>query len=409
MILMQRSVLLFSLFLAGLCWADEVESKAKAGDAKAQCELGLRYSDGKGVPKDLAQAADWYRKAAEQGLAEAQSKLAGCYFHGEGVEKDPIKTLAWCRKAAEQGYARAQINLGMFCVEGLGMPADLKEAVTWFRKAADQGDAEAQCILARCYARGAGLDRDDVEAVAWYRKAADQGIAEAQCNLGNAYELGLGVAQDPAEAVAWYRKAADQGHAEGQAALALCYDDGLGLPQDLSQAMAWYRKAASQGSEEAKAVLERLKEPVNERPMHWGCEKTPEVLEVDRKFIQTLVTECGSREKGSVEMVRRGWDCLDRKDFGIAMKRFNQAWLLDDKNAQAYWGMGAVLGKKGKLVDSAVLLRRAAACDPKNVRILVDFAHVLKALKCDDRASVVMGQATKIDPAAPSMHPGEHP
>lgn len=43
--------------------------------AKGQYELGLKYENGDGVPRDYLQAASWYRKAADQGDANAQKRL----------------------------------------------------------------------------------------------------------------------------------------------------------------------------------------------------------------------------------------------------------------------------------------------------------------------------------------------
>jgi TPR repeat protein len=43
----------------------EVGTKAEAGDADSQVELGLRYDKGEGVARDEAEAVEWYRKAAE--------------------------------------------------------------------------------------------------------------------------------------------------------------------------------------------------------------------------------------------------------------------------------------------------------------------------------------------------------
>jgi TPR repeat protein len=62
------------------CFADspslaETRTKAEQGDAAAQFNLGLMYRNGEGVPKDYAEAANWYRKAAEQGVAAAQYTL----------------------------------------------------------------------------------------------------------------------------------------------------------------------------------------------------------------------------------------------------------------------------------------------------------------------------------------------
>lgn len=64
-----------------------------------------------GVPKDDAQAVQWYRKAAEQGLAAAQYSLGLRYEKGLGVPN--VYTLAeeWYRKAAEQGNTEAKEKL----------------------------------------------------------------------------------------------------------------------------------------------------------------------------------------------------------------------------------------------------------------------------------------------------------
>jgi len=43
--------------------------------AKGQYELGLKYENGDGVPRDYSQAASWYHKAAEQGDPSAQARL----------------------------------------------------------------------------------------------------------------------------------------------------------------------------------------------------------------------------------------------------------------------------------------------------------------------------------------------
>ena len=56
--------------------AEQVRKAAEQGDAEAQCELGVLYENGQGVPKDHRKAAEWFRKAATQGHAEAKDLLA---------------------------------------------------------------------------------------------------------------------------------------------------------------------------------------------------------------------------------------------------------------------------------------------------------------------------------------------
>jgi TPR repeat protein len=58
------------------------------------------YDNGLGVPKDPAQAARWYRKAADQGDATAQSNLAFMYAIGRGVPKDYVQAHMWSNLAA---------------------------------------------------------------------------------------------------------------------------------------------------------------------------------------------------------------------------------------------------------------------------------------------------------------------
>jgi len=69
------------------------------------------YFSGRGVARDDAEAASWYRKAAEQGLAVAQNNLGRMYELGRGVERDKDKAALWYRKAAEQSFALAREGL----------------------------------------------------------------------------------------------------------------------------------------------------------------------------------------------------------------------------------------------------------------------------------------------------------
>ena len=96
------------------------------------------------MPRDGAQAAMWFRRAAEQGLADAQFNLALILLQGDGVPRDPTEAMVWCRRAAEQGITDAQDQLGIMYLSGEGRPRNEIEALTWFEVAAQSGHAEAQ-------------------------------------------------------------------------------------------------------------------------------------------------------------------------------------------------------------------------------------------------------------------------
>mmetsp|Transcript_47097 Transcript_47097/g.109940 ORF Transcript_47097/g.109940 Transcript_47097/m.109940 type:complete len:111 (+) Transcript_47097:2-334(+) len=73
-------------------WHNDEQDYAKAaalyhraadqGHLDAQCELGLLYRDGTGVPQDDREAARLFRRAANKGHAGAQCELAACFRSG---------------------------------------------------------------------------------------------------------------------------------------------------------------------------------------------------------------------------------------------------------------------------------------------------------------------------------------
>ncbi len=61
--------------------------------------------------KNYAEAVKWYRKAAEQGNVGGQYNLGVMYSEGRGVERNDAEALKWYRKAAAQGNQSAQNEL----------------------------------------------------------------------------------------------------------------------------------------------------------------------------------------------------------------------------------------------------------------------------------------------------------
>ncbi len=208
---------------------------AEQGDAKLQVTVGLLYEKGLGVPQDFVRAHMWFILAAAQDneeakqgrdrtaslmapdqIAAAQTNLAYMYENGRGVPKDYAEAVKWYRMAAGQGHAVAQNSLGFMYDIGQGVPQDYAEAAKWYRRAAEQGYVYAQSNLGVMYRGGLGVSRDDAEAVKWWLLAAEQGNAKAQYNLGNRYANGQGVQQDNILAYLWFNLAAVQGHKNAQ-------------------------------------------------------------------------------------------------------------------------------------------------------------------------------------------------
>ena len=74
---------------------EALRTRANAGDADAQKNLGVMYANGDGVPQDAVEAVAWYRQAAEQGDADAQVSLGVMHHYGDGVPQDDVEAYKW--------------------------------------------------------------------------------------------------------------------------------------------------------------------------------------------------------------------------------------------------------------------------------------------------------------------------
>jgi len=169
---------------------------ADGGHPIAQYSLGKLYEEGQGpIQRDPAEAAKWYRKAADQGIAAASNNLGLMYSQGAGVTKDLSAAAELWRSAAERGHPMAQYNIGLAYFNGDGVSTDRTTAAQWFRRAAEAGVPEAQYVLGQFHRQGIALKEDPQRALSWYRMAAAQGHqgAEEQVRL---LEDELGIAGD---------------------------------------------------------------------------------------------------------------------------------------------------------------------------------------------------------------------
>jgi len=152
---------------------------AAQGDPNALFAVAVRYTEGKGVTSDLAEAARYYRQAAEAGLAPAQYRLGSLYEKGRGVERDLEAARDWYARAAKQGNAKASHNLAVLYAEGISGNPEFRDAAHWFKTAANFGLTDSQYNLGILYARGLGLEKNLVESYKWFALAAEQGDADA--------------------------------------------------------------------------------------------------------------------------------------------------------------------------------------------------------------------------------------
>lgn len=109
--------------------------------------------------------------------------------------------------------------------------------------------------------------------------------------------------------------------------------------------------------------------------MYGRAKKCKELIEADKEFFQFCDKDFSSRAEASKYYAARGWDYIDSNDLNTAIKRFNQAWMLDTNNASVYWGFGVVLGKQKQYQESIPYLERAIGLDKKDPNLYGDAAN----------------------------------
>ena len=124
---------------------DKWRGPAIAGNADAQFNLGQAYKLGRGVPADLNQAEEWYRKAAVQGHPQAEDNYGLALFqNGKRAEAVP-----WLEKSSNRGEPRAQFVLGTMYFNGDGVTRDWVRAYALMVRSSQSGLPQAATALAQ--------------------------------------------------------------------------------------------------------------------------------------------------------------------------------------------------------------------------------------------------------------------
>jgi tetratricopeptide (TPR) repeat protein len=116
--------------------------------------------------------------------------------------------------------------------------------------------------------------------------------------------------------------------------------------------------------------------PDDQIPAYGGMDRdTPEIRKADDAFIAQAMAEHGSREAASRAYSEAGFRFYEVDDLENAMRSFNQAWLLDEKNPAAFHGFGAVLNDRAVLCLADSLLMRARELGLETSVVLADIGR----------------------------------
>ncbi len=172
---------------------------------QADYRVGLCHLYGWGRPRDAAEAAPWFRRAAERGLAAAQTQWGVALLRGRGVERDLGSAALWLRRAAQAGHTPGMLALGLMMQTGQVPGATARDGIDWLRRAAEVGDSSAALALAQAYRSGRGVVADPNGASRWLQRAADARNPAAQLLLAQWYLEGKVVERSALHAYTWGR------------------------------------------------------------------------------------------------------------------------------------------------------------------------------------------------------------
>ena len=111
--------------------------------------------------------------------------------------------------------------------------------------------------------------------------------------------------------------------------------------------------------------------------------KTPAMIEADKTFLAETEKRGYSRAQGSDMSVTLGWRYFrERHDMATAMKRFNQAWLLDPDNGDAFHGFAVLVMARDRDAGQAErLFQRGITASRQSPGIWLDYGRFLVMVK----------------------------
>jgi tetratricopeptide (TPR) repeat protein len=133
--------------------------------------------------------------------------------------------------------------------------------------------------------------------------------------------------------------------------------------------------------------------PARLLPLFGERGKTAEQIDFEINFLNDCDRQFASRAEASRFFSARGWEYLSESQLDTATYRFNLAWLLDNRNPDAYWGLGVVCYQHDRLPDAIRLLNKGATLADSDATLLTDLATLELQLYRTTRATQILTDA----------------
>ena len=110
--------------------------------------------------------------------------------------------------------------------------------------------------------------------------------------------------------------------------------------------------------------------PINAIPEYGHQEKSEMQLQADQNFLDEIR---GRESETFIALIDEGWWYLEQGDSITAVKRFNQAWLIDSTRFETYWGFAAAEKEINNFETSRLYYEKALAlCKDSELQEIVN-------------------------------------
>lgn len=141
--------------------------------------------------------------------------------------------------------------------------------------------------------------------------------------------------------------------------------------------------------------------PLSQLPMYGEREKTESMKSADAEFISSMDKRGLTRQNASKEVMQSGWTAWAKRDLVTAMSRFNQAWLLDPENGNAYHGFALATAVRGGNPSEVERLFQLSIAKPNvDAVAYVDYGRFFWTQKQLDKSLTLLNKALEISPKA---------
>jgi TPR repeat protein len=330
-----------------------ISQLAELGEASAQLDLGILYSQGRyGLEKSTDKAFQWYMRSAVQGNPSALYNMGLAYRFGRGVSADMDAAVDYFQQSYDAGFDLAGCRIGDIyseepelldyhlasaayqavlddpesavlakanCGYSLGFIelrhyGNVNNAIELLQQAGARGEHNAFFELGLIYNDSDGIEKDTAKAIDYYQRAVAMGNYRAAANLGYMYEIGEGVDVDLQKAISYYTFSARGGSPTGQNNLATFYRYGQVVNVDTQAAFELYQKSYANGNRFAAENLGDMYYfgELGERDFSTACDYYEEAVKRGASRVLFDVAYCYVYGEGREQDVSKGLSLLEK-------------------------------------------------------------------------------------------------